>query len=177
MPSFSRHLLYLYLVLLHPEELKASVYVLFQMLSSSEQVIAGLTPANYEAKCAYNDVATRTTDSTPNTNEFLHASRFMVIKPHMREQTEIHVAVASEEGANGTGIDTQSEAGDTGADTETETGGHHMLPPDLLRFEGYCELSFGTRPTIARLGWFIGIGRWNAKIQVQRWSRPSAGTT
>jgi len=84
----------------------------------------------------------------------------MVIKPHIREQTETHVAVASDKGADGTGIDTQSEAG---ADTETETGGHYMLPPDPLRFEGYYELSFGTRPSIARLGWFIGISRWNAK--------------
>jgi len=53
------------------------------MFSLSKQVIARLTPANYEAKRAYNDVATRIVDSTPDISDFLHAAHFMVIKPHL----------------------------------------------------------------------------------------------
>ena len=64
-------------------------------------------------------------------------------------------------GADDNGIDT--ETGETEAETETESGEPGMLPPDSLRFEGYYELSFGTPPSIPLLGWFIGIGRWDAK--------------
>jgi hypothetical protein len=131
------------------------------MFSSSKQVIARLTPANYEAKHAYNDVATRIVDSTPHMSDFLHAAHFMVIKPHLRGQTDAQVVIDSRSGADDTGIDT--EAGETEAETETEAGEPGMPPPDQLRFEGHYELSFETPPSIPLLGWFIGIGRWDAK--------------
>lgn len=126
------------------------------MLSS--QIIARLTPANHEARCAFNDVAARIVDSRPNTSEFHHAARFMVIKPYLPQaqsgvRDDAQDTNDSREGSDETGTETEAEI---------ETGAHEPSnePP---RFEGHYFLSFGTPPSIPLLGWFIGIGRWDTK--------------
>jgi hypothetical protein len=122
------------------------------MSASSSQVFARLTPANYDAKHAYNDVASRIVDN--KSNDFSHAARFMVIKPYLPEHRDARVAFNTPSDLDETDFD--SEAGETEVETIT-------LPPNQLRYVGYYELSFGTPPSIPLLGWFIGIGRWDAK--------------
>jgi hypothetical protein len=97
------------------------------MFSSSSQIIARLTPANHEARRAFNDVATRIVDTKPDTSDFLHAARFMVIRPHLprgesNAQQDVLDKVDGQRGADDTG--TETEAGETEAETETGAGSH-----------------------------------------------------
>ena len=119
------------------------------MLRSSK-LIARLTPASYEAKRAFNDVAARIVD-TPDMSVFDHATRFMVINPLLQGQTYTQVVESQRR------LDKNTEAGETGAretgaESKAEYGEPAMLPPDPLRFEGYYELLWVTSPSIPLLG-------------------------
>ena len=57
--------------------------LLLQMFSLSKQVIICLIPANYKAKHAYNNVATRIINKTPNIGNFFYAMHFIVIIPYL----------------------------------------------------------------------------------------------
>jgi hypothetical protein len=118
--------------------------------SISSQIIARLTPANYEAERAFNDVAVRIVDSKSDTNDFHHAARYMVIKPYIRKEPEF---ISRQRGADDTGTETEAEEA---RDPAVSPSGH-------LEWGGCHEIRFGTPPSIPLLGWFIGIGRWDAE--------------
>jgi hypothetical protein len=150
------------------------------MFSSSKQVIARLTPADYEAKHAYNDFATRIVDSTPDMSDFLHAAHFMVIKPHFRGQTDTQTIIDSRRGADDTGIDTESG--------ETEAGEWHADPVHtteackkvwIFKPHSECGLAVNLRGAFdARwlVGWPAGkgIGRGQLPKAFARWLRLAA---
>lgn len=126
-------------------------------LSRSAPPFARLTPANLEAQRAFNDVAA-TLEDKPANGELLHASRFMLIKPHSQEGPNARAALDYDDkiSTDDAGTDTATEAED---ETETET--------DQLSFQGHYGFSFGIRPSIPLIGWVIGIGRWDTKAAKQ----------
>ena len=125
--------------------------------SASVSPFAFLTPANLEARRAFNDVAVKLEDKSDG-GELLHASRFMSIKPYGEGYPNAPAALDDDDktSADATGTDTVTEA-ETEAETRTEG------QPGPLRSQGHYGLSFANRPSIAAIGWVIGVGRWDGK--------------
>lgn len=123
-----------------PIDQNGDTYVLS---TSTMSAFVRLTPSNHEAKCAFNDVATRIKENS-RAQVFQHTAQLIVIKPYTKRHADVHDATdngCEDPGADSGEVDTDIEAGGTEIDTEPES----VVPTTSsyrLQYEGHYELLF-----------------------------------
>ena len=121
------------------------------MSNSLSSSVLQLTPANTEAREAFNDVASALRNN-PNHVELLHASRFMLIQPYQPVNHNI-VGVAKE----------HKSIGCENTETETEVESDIESQDSHPEFVGSYAISLEIRPNLPQIGWVVGVGRWQGR--------------